>query len=364
MNLKRILFIIMCVLLALTIILTAVVISRVSGMLQGGKPSVTVTEGNTGDPTGEAPTGDAQQPTGGEAPTGETPTEGNHEHNMVKYSVNYPGCTQYGWTVFKCSCGKTSTGEFKDPLGHSYGTGTTVAATCTEGGYTSYTCSRCSHVDDNFNRTQPLGHDFTIVMEEVDATCTENSYIIRRCSHSGCKETQKEILPETATGHDWVESENDRTEPTCTETGKKVFACGADGCTATKEEVTPALGHDLGDWTTGSEGQASCTRPDCGITVTESQLKILKTSHSNDGSCTHYIIEVGTDETGCLYTYEVVNYLTDEPTFTYENGVGLKVTYSEGEETLALHTNGQLTIEDVETETTPSEEGSESSIES
>ncbi len=54
-----------------------------------------------------------------------------------------------------------------------------TGATCTEGGYTTYTCTRCK---DSYtvDETNALGHDYKA--EVTDATCTEGGYTTHTCS--------------------------------------------------------------------------------------------------------------------------------------------------------------------------------------
>ena len=84
------------------------------------------------------------------------------------------------------------------------GEGTVTAPLCTEKGYTSYTCKKCS-AEYRKNYTAALGHDF----------CKDTE---------GCKDCK-------------------RTSPTCTETGKIVRTCRRDGCMETKTDTIPATGH-------------------------------------------------------------------------------------------------------------------------
>ena len=72
------------------------------------------------------------------------------------------------------------------PHVHSYKKVIT-APTCTEKGYTTYTCS-CgdSYVDDYINA---IGHSFTKYASNNDATCTKNGTETAKCDH-GCGETR------------------------------------------------------------------------------------------------------------------------------------------------------------------------------
>ena len=109
-------------------------------------------------------------------------------------------------------------------------------------------------------------HSFGDWTVESAATCTENGIKTRTCTNCGRLERQE--IP--ALGHDyaeWVVT----TEPTCTETGVETGTCIR--CGATGERETAALGHDVDEWTVMTEPTCTetgvetgiCTR--CGETV-------------------------------------------------------------------------------------------------
>ena len=108
----------------------------------------------------------------------------SHVHEYDAF-VTEPTCTEGGYTTYTCACGDSYTGDKTDPLGHDYAESVTEP-TCTEGGYTTYTCA-CgdSYVDDE---TDPLGHDF------CDWALTEPGVETRTCSR--CDETEtREATP-------------------------------------------------------------------------------------------------------------------------------------------------------------------------
>ncbi len=116
--------------------------------------------------------------------------------------------------------------------------------TCTEGGYTTYTCS-CgdSYVAD---RVPALGHDMG-AWEEYD----EEEHI-KKCSRCDHTETAE---------HVW---DNGVVNPaaTCEGTGTKTYTCS--DCGETKTETLPALGHDMGAWKEYDEDEhiKECSRCD------------------------------------------------------------------------------------------------------
>ena len=130
--------------------------------------------------------------------------------------VTAPTCTEQGFTTYTCmDCGYSYVSEYVDALGHSYET-EVVEATCTEGGYTVYTCSVCGD-SCTADETEALGHDYKT--EVVEPTCTEGGYTVYTCSVCGDSYTADET---EALGHSY---EAVVTEPTCTEQGYTTYTC-------------------------------------------------------------------------------------------------------------------------------------------
>ena len=145
-------------------------------------------------------------------------------------------------------------------LGHSYDFVVTDP-TCTEGGYTTYTCSVCDHsyVADE---TDALNHDMVVDPAKAP-TCTETGLEegshCSRCDYkvaqkvvpaNGHKDTDKnnicEVCKEVLCGEgNHVENEGTVTkDPTCTEAGEKTFTCTACGDTV-RVEALDKLGHNM-----------------------------------------------------------------------------------------------------------------------
>ena len=79
-----------------------------------------------------------------------------HDYKAV---VTAPTCTEGGYTTYTCSkCGDSYQSDETEALGHEYVTVVT-SPTCTEAGYSIYTCSRCG---DSYqgDETEALGHDY------------------------------------------------------------------------------------------------------------------------------------------------------------------------------------------------------------
>ena len=352
MNAKRIVFIIMCVLLATTVTLVGIVVWRSAdmiGSLRGG--------GTVEDPTGtSAPTDPPTDPPTNpptEPPT-EAPTDPPHEHYFLPNKIQYPTCETEGWTIYKCSCGGTKVGDFKGSLGHNWVVDTAVEVTCESDGWTINKCSRCAKTQEQ-NRVNKLGHDMSVI-KQFPATCTEDAKVVTSCSHAGCTHKIEEITPGSALDHNWGPEE--RVEPTCTEDGHVLKKCTNDGCEEEEKEILPAIGHSFDVWqdTAGGHKESVCSNADCGATVSSVDLKIMK---QYSAETTHHIIEVGTEAVPVVFTYHVVDNRAEQlrndhqPVMDYDAATGFSVTYEKaagGEKTLTLTDplkGGTLQIEDV-----------------
>ena len=117
-----------------------------------------------------------------------------------------------------------------------------VAPTCTESGYTTYTCTDCgkSFVSDYVDA---LGHDWGEWNTTKPATCTESGTEQRVCSHDSTHVETREIK---MLGHNYVGVE---TKPTCTENGYTTYTC-TDCENSFVSDYVDALGHDWGEWNT------------------------------------------------------------------------------------------------------------------
>lgn len=171
------------------------------------------------------------------------------------------------------TCGKVLAAS----LGHNYNSVTTNP-TCTQGGYTTYTCTRCgdSYVDNEIpakghtpgaaanctdaqictvcgvQLAESLGHDYKPSV--IEPTCTEIGYTLYTCTRCGDSYKENEV---SAKGH------TPGADATCTEP-QICTVCGvvlksenghvpgiaatcteAQTCTVCFAELAPALGHDI-----------------------------------------------------------------------------------------------------------------------
>ena len=157
--------------------------------------------------TGETPEGPEQ---GGDEP--------EHTHDYVA-SVTAPTCTEDGYTTYTCACGDSYTADPVEALGHTEG----AAATCT----TAQICTECGAT-----LVEATGHNHEAVV--TAPTCTEDGYTTYTCA---CGDTYVADTV-TAAGHSY---DAVVTAPTCTEDGYTTYTCAC-GDTYVADTVT-AAGH-------------------------------------------------------------------------------------------------------------------------
>lgn len=144
---------------------------------------------------------------------------GNFSGSSLTTQFVYPGISE--------TCYETS---------HNYESTETVEPTCTEEGYTLYTCKCCGY-SSKADLTKALGHDCE--EKATEPTCTEGGYTLYTCRRCGYSKTDLT----KALGHDYEEKV---TEPTCTEGGYTLYTCRRCG-DSYKGSFTEALGHDYTD---------------------------------------------------------------------------------------------------------------------
>ena len=170
----------------------------------------------------------------------ELPEDTHTPAAAVKENEVAATCTEAGSyeSVVYCSgCGEELSRETVNvpALGHNHLV-SIVAPTCTDQGYTSYTCSRCG---DNYKRNyeEPLGHDFGewhLAAEAVEATCTETGLTaVEKRTCSRCNTSEKRGGETVAKKAHRLQSEV--TAPTCTHKGYTVYTCADCGYSYTAD---------------------------------------------------------------------------------------------------------------------------------
>ncbi len=147
------------------------------------------TEGTTEATTPESTTPPTTEP----KPTETTPpeTQPAHKHSYSSKVTKAATCTEQGIKTYTCSCGKSYTESIK-ATGHSYSAKTTKEPTCTAEGVKTLTC-KCGSTYTEAIKAK--GHSHTVT-DSKKVTCTEDGFTKYTCS---CGDTYTET--QTATGH-------------------------------------------------------------------------------------------------------------------------------------------------------------------
>ena len=216
--------------------------------------------------------------------------EGQSEHTLEKTTVVAPTCTEQGYTIYTCTaCGETVKADFVPANGHSYEE-SVVAPTCEKDGYTNHVCSVCG---DSYrdNYVDAAGHQYTLTV--TAPTCTAAGYTTHLCSVCGHSYVDS-IVP--ATGHSY---EDTVTAPTCTAAGYTTHTCSVCGDSYI-DTIVPATGHDY-VWqitrvpTCTAEGVKTFTCSHCGDSYDVALAKVDHTYEAvvtaptctNNGYTTH-----------------------------------------------------------------------------
>lgn len=184
-------------------------------------------------------------------------------------------CTEDGYTTYTCECGYSYKGDITSKLNHDYKIMIITEPTCTKAGNVTYTCCRCG---DSYEVEygKPTGHNMDEEWQIVeDATCTEEGLQIKGCSK--CKYIEEDVIP--ATGHVNVKT-LDAVAPTCTKTGLTEGVQCACGEVLKAQESVPALGHievtvsgkDATCEETGLTEGMVCGREDCGKVLIKQEV--------------------------------------------------------------------------------------------
>ena len=168
----------------------------------------------------------------------EIPATG-HNHNAV---VTAPTCTEEGYTTYTCHCGDTFVADKVAALGHDLLPHDSKAPTCTEIGWNTYvTCSRCDYT--TYVEIPATGHTESAVVVEnnVAPTCTATGNYDNVVYCATCDaELNRTTITVDALGHDIINHEEKA--PTCTEIGWNTYVT-CSRCDYTTYAEIPATGH-------------------------------------------------------------------------------------------------------------------------
>ena len=183
-----------------------------------------------------------------------------HTHDY-QAEVTAPTCTEQGYTTYTCpEDGESYVGNYVPALGHAPADAVReneTAATCvSEGSYDSVVyCSRCGEELSREKVTvDATGHSPAAAVREneIAATCVlAGSYdSVVYCAECGEELSREEVTVE-ASGHAWDEG-TVKAEATCAQAGEVVYTCTL--CGETRTESVPKKEHTPG-------GGPTCTEP-------------------------------------------------------------------------------------------------------
>lgn len=157
--------------------------------------------------------------------------------------VTVPTCTEKGYTTYTCACGYSYDASFSNAIGHRWDAGKiTTNPTCTSFGERTYKCIICTTATSS-EAVSALGHDFSESWtEDKKATCTEAGSKSHHCKREGCSGVA-DVTEIEAKGHVYIDTVTK--ESTCMETGITTYSCS---CGDSYTESIEAKGHKWGEW--------------------------------------------------------------------------------------------------------------------
>lgn len=138
----------------------------------------------------------------------------NHDYNVT---VVEPTCTDFGYTVYTCrDCNRIFMRNFVNPLGHDldFNNPQVIDPTCTSEGHVYYRCNRegCDYLHEENAPTPALGHKQSSIADHVAANCDQPGYTVYHCDECNNDfSVVEEPLGHTAT----IKSGDERVEPSC-----------------------------------------------------------------------------------------------------------------------------------------------------
>lgn len=143
-----------------------------------------------------------------------------HTHTYMETVVN-PTCTEQGYTEWTCTeCGETGKYKFVKATGHTGGEWETVSiATCTDAGKQTRSCTVCfATFDEKIIKAKT--HLYTSTL--VAPTCSQEGYVKHMCKHCAHQYSDEFTAP---TGAHEEGTPKITKAPTCTEAGIRVYSC-------------------------------------------------------------------------------------------------------------------------------------------
>ena len=143
-----------------------------------------------------------------------------HTHTYMETQI-LPTCTEEGYTEWTCTdCGEKGQYKFVKPLGHKGGEWETVSiATCTDSGKEKQDCTVCFQTC-NERIIKSKTHLYTSTT--IAPTCSQEGYVKHMCKH--CADQYNDQYTPATNAHEEGTSKITKA-PTCQETGIRVYSC-------------------------------------------------------------------------------------------------------------------------------------------
>ncbi len=162
-----------------------------------------------------------------------TPPTVEHTHTYTE-KVTASTCTEKGYTTYTCSCGDSYKGQETPAAGHKWSDWTeTKKPTESAKGEEKRSCGVCKK--EETRSVAELGHTHNYAKAVTQATCTSDGFTTYSCScgHSYTSDTVK------AKGHSYTKTV---TNPTCTTAGYTTYKCSCGY--SYKGDTVAATGHN------------------------------------------------------------------------------------------------------------------------
>ena len=123
------------------------------------------------------------------------PSEPEHTHNYKVQDIA-PSCTEQGYVAYLCDCGAKYESDYIPANGHSFGEWhTSINPACTANGERYRECSVCNY--EEYQTVLATGHSYTTVI--TAPTCTQQGYTTYSCP---CGDHYMADF-KNAAGHSW-----------------------------------------------------------------------------------------------------------------------------------------------------------------